>query len=160
MINLPTISFSYTSPDRQLLESHARRLSVSPPRDLSSENALGCIAVAIYHESRNEPTDGLYGVATVILNRSYSKRWPSHPCDVVRQPAQFSFMTSLVDFPEIRKGKSWNRSIKAAAYVLYNGPLESYSCSDHYHADYVDPSWNKSMITVKKVGLHIFYCSN
>jgi spore germination cell wall hydrolase CwlJ-like protein len=27
----------------------------------------------------------------------------------------------------------------------------------HYHADYVDPYWNRSMVKLAKIGRHIFY---
>jgi len=27
----------------------------------------------------------------------------------------------------------------------------------HYHADYVDPYWNQSMVRLTKIGRHIFY---
>jgi len=40
------------------------------------------------------------------------------------------------------------------AFDKYNGIVEG---ATHYHADYVDPAWNKTITLVTKVDDHIFY---
>lgn len=158
LISFP--AYSYTPPQIQDVLTDSRRLLQSPPSSLQKETALGCLAVAIYHESRGEPLDGQRAVASVILTRSLSPRWPSHPCEVVRQPYQFSFMTSHVDFPKINRGGAWTTAVKISAESLMTGPLSSLKGSDHYHADYVSPSWSKSMTLIEKRGLHLFFRSS
>ena len=52
---------------------------------------LTCIATAVYFEARSESIDGQLLVAETIINRALDPRWPSEPCDVVKQRNQFSF---------------------------------------------------------------------
>ena len=57
--------------------------------DLSEQEfnleATTCLALNIYHESRNEPLAGKIAVADVTLNRMYDTRYPNTICGVVRQ---------------------------------------------------------------------------
>ncbi len=51
-----------------------------------------CLALALYHEARGEPSTGQMMVAKVIVNRMESKKFPSDMCGVIMQPRQFSFV--------------------------------------------------------------------
>ena len=46
-----------------------------------------CLAQAIYHEARGESREGQLAVANVIINRAFSKKYPSTICGVVFQNA-------------------------------------------------------------------------
>jgi hypothetical protein len=58
--------------------------------DLSAD--LKCLAQAVYFEARGEPIEGQLAVAEVVINRARSGLYPDNYCDVVTQPAQFSFV--------------------------------------------------------------------
>lgn len=52
---------------------------------------IACLALNIYHEARGEGIKGMRAVASVVMNRVRSKLFPDTVCDVVSQPAQFSW---------------------------------------------------------------------
>lgn len=157
-------SFGYTPPNLQDLRADAARLLTTPPTSLRRETALGCLAVTIYHEARGEPVEGQVAVGSVVLVRVFDPRWPDTVCDVIRQPVQFSYLTRSggpadFDHAPIRKGTSWETAVRAAAYALLKGPLPELRGADHYHATYVDPTWNDSMEETARIGLHRFFLS-
>jgi spore germination cell wall hydrolase CwlJ-like protein len=45
-------------------------------------------------------------------------------------------------------------AIEVMAFDKYNGIVEG---ATHYHADYVDPAWNKTITLVTHIDDHIFY---
>ena len=56
----------------------------------------------------------------------------------------------------LNKAKSHPRWGEAFIITLY--PQTNYtSGADHFHADHIDPSWNKHMKVTAKIGRHIFY---
>jgi spore germination cell wall hydrolase CwlJ-like protein len=116
-----------------------------------------CLANAVYFEARSEPIEGQLAVAEVVLNRAASGKYPEGICEVVVQPAQFSFIVHG-QFPEAnRSSKAWRKAVAIAqiaqdklAGKLPEGVL-------WYHADYVRPIWRKALNEEAKIGLHIFY---
>jgi spore germination cell wall hydrolase CwlJ-like protein len=46
---------------------------------------LTCLALNVYHESKNQSIIGQYAVAQVTLNRVKDERFPNNICDVVKQ---------------------------------------------------------------------------
>jgi spore germination cell wall hydrolase CwlJ-like protein len=52
---------------------------------------LFCLAKNIFHEAGIETELGMFAVAQVTLNRVRNARYPDSICDVVMQPAQFSW---------------------------------------------------------------------
>ncbi len=57
-----------------------------------ASDAVACLASAIYFEAKGEPLVGQLAVASVILNRTRSGRFPADVCGVVTQRGQFSFV--------------------------------------------------------------------
>ena len=57
---------------------------------------VGCLALNIYHEARDESHDGQVAVAAVTLNRMQSASYPDTICGVVWQPHQFSWTRQQV----------------------------------------------------------------
>ena len=127
-----------------------------------------CLATAIYFEARSESQEGQLAVATVILNRSKSTHYPSSICGVVYQNAsrfngcQFSFACDgKSDLPE--DGRAWQAALAVTALALAggrmekNGKMQVVATATHYHADYVEPKWSKSLNRLTKIGRHIFY---
>ena len=139
---------------------------------------LHCLAMNVYHESRSENLAGKYAVADVVMNRVRDDRYPSDVCSVVyqaetkpswkdpdvlipkRNRCQFSWYCDgkSDDIISKKNNIAWRLAqdvaIEVLAFDKYNGIVEG---ATHYHADYVDPAWNKTITLVTKVDDHIFY---
>lgn len=125
--------------------------------------AQRCLAQAIYFEARSEPIAGWEAVADVVINRAVSDKYPASICGVVfqgqyrRHKCQFSFACDgLSDRPKHRG--LWRQALRVAGNKLVTfraGPATKQAT--HYHADYVDPYWNRSMVKLTQIGRHIFY---
>ena len=127
-----------------------------------------CLASAVYFEARSESQQGQLAVAMVILNRVKALHYPSTICGVVYQGAshlnacQFSFACDgEPDLPE--QGRAWDAALAVAALALADGEamadeqMRIVATATNYHADYVNPSWSKSLRRLTKIGRHIFY---
>lgn len=116
-----------------------------------------CLAVAVYFEAQGEPVEGQLAVAEVVLNRAASGEYPSSICDVVTQPAQFSFVRDG-SFPAIDRGSdAWRRAV-AVAHIAAEDLAGTLSADVlWYHADYVAPGWGRRLDRVTQIGAHIFY---
>ncbi|MGN6848827.1 MAG: cell wall hydrolase [Sphingomicrobium sp.] len=116
-----------------------------------------CLATAVYFEARGESVEGQLAVARVVMNRAASGRYPADWCGVVKQPAQFSFVRNG-QFPYADPNcDAWRKAeaiaeLAAANVVPSVGPDVLW-----YHADYVAPSWRRSLQEVQQIGAHIFY---
>ena len=140
-------------------------------KDLAQSETY-CLGQAIDHEARGEPEDGQWAVASVILNRVESPRYPDTVCDVVFQNAhmrnrcQFSFACdgrpddgghgNIID------RESWVKS-NLIAQVSYRQHLEGIQHEEalktalFYHTTAVSPSWASAYAEVASIGNHIFY---
>lgn len=141
-----------------------------------SSPELYCLAQNIYFESRADNLAGQYAVADVVLNRVNDTRYPNTICEVIqegpvskwlleekgkrvpiRNRCQFSwFCDGKTDVPyemdEWRKAQEIAYNIQVLS--LYRGITEG---ATHYHATYVDPSWNKRMQHIGRIGAHLFF---
>jgi spore germination cell wall hydrolase CwlJ-like protein len=125
--------------------------------------AQSCLARAVYFEARSESMVGQLAVATVILNRAKAANYPSSICGVVYQGAsrlnacQFSFACDgQSDLPKY--GRAWEAALAVAKMAFSDDrQLQIVAAATHYHADYVDPSWSRSLHRLTKIGRHIFY---
>lgn len=125
---------------------------------------LDCLARNIYHEAGNEPFEGKAAVAQVTLNRAESGKFPNDICKVVYQKnvvyekvlCQFSWYCEQATISRPKNQAVYNQSMEAAKKVLLEGfRLPSLTHAMYYHADYVNPKWNKEKVAT--VGRHIFY---
>lgn len=124
---------------------------------------LECLAMNIYKEAGYEPFEGKVAVAQVTLNRVADSDFPDDVCGVVYQKTkgtkvvcQFSWYCDKVHKTRPVGDKAYNESYEVAKKVLLeNFKLDSITEALYYHADYVNPKWNK--IKVAKIGRHIFY---
>lgn len=144
------------------MQQDAQRLFQAPPRTLTHETNLGCIAVTVFHEARGESIPGQRAVADVVIQRALvPNRWGSTPCDVV-QPVQFSYLDENRNFARINMNdpidrQSWERAVRVALTSLVMGPDPQLKGADHYHTHQVTPSWRLAMDVVQVIGNHIFY---
>lgn len=140
------------------------RTSVSPITAQVRQTQLDCLARNIYHEAGYEPFEGKVAVAQVTINRAESGEFPGDICRVVYQKnviyekvlCQFSWYCDQASFKKPMNGPVYYESMEVAKKVLLEGfRLQSIKGALYYHADYVNPKWNKK--PVAKVGHHIFY---
>ena len=127
---------------------------------------LACLTKNIYYEAAFEPYEGKLAVAQVVLNRANNPNFPSTICEVVYQRTlspnkmivcQFSWtcLKNLI----VKDKYAWEESEIVARKALTADKVHDKIAATnamYYHADYVNPGWNKRKI-VAKIGRHIFY---
>lgn len=128
------------------------------------EKELKCLADNIYFEAGYESFEGKVAVAQVTLNRVNNPKWSSDVCKVVYQKnvvyekvvCQFSWYCEQGPTYKISNKQVYSESMVVAKKVLLEGfRLPSVNKALYYHADYVNPKWNKPKVA--KIGRHIFY---
>ena len=141
-------------------------LHAAQPFDISGSNvdqqrALLCLSQAVYYEAGFEPLEGRRAVAQVVLNRLRHPAFPKSICGVVYQGAgtgtcQFTFVCDGALYR--RPAEDAWRQAEAVARAALAGYVErSVGEATHYHADYVAPTWRRSLTEVQQIGAHIFY---
>ena len=148
---------------------------------------LHCMAQNIYFEAGNQSKTGMIAVAQTTMNRVRDRRFPNTVCEVVfegpireswktrqdpeladnerifypiKNRCQFSWYcdgkADVIPYPEnnISWRKSQDVALEVMAFDRYSGIVEG---ATHYHADYVDPDWSKTITLVTKIDNHIFY---
>ena len=130
-----------------------------------------CLAQAIYHEARGESREGQLAVANVIINRAFSKKYPSTICGVVFQNAdkgrykcQFTFACDGRS-DEGRERAAWNRSLQLAEDAFHefqqgDRPGVIPNSALYYHTTAVAPKWSHTFRRVAAIGSHVFYSQN
>ncbi|MCF6325661.1 MAG: cell wall hydrolase [Devosiaceae bacterium] len=159
--------------DQNMLLSYVANTYVPTTTRLANNRASrDCLAKAVYHEARGEPEAGQWAVATVILNRVNSSRYPSSVCDVVYQNAalrnrcQFSFACDgISDVGGI--GNKIVRQSWVKANLIADTALERFNDGQsqdnlpesvlYYHSLSVSPGWATRMKSVAQIGQHVFY---
>lgn len=160
---------------QQLLLAYVQDSYVSTNNQLENlAQSRECLAQAIYHEARGEPEEGQWAVATVILNRVESSRYPTSVCGVVFQNAsrqnrcQFSFACD----GQSDEGGIGNRIVRESwvkANLIARTALNRFVAGESqnnlapsvlfYHNRSVSPRWASAMENVAQIGGHIFYSS-
>ena len=128
------------------------------------ERRMQCMTQNIYWEAASEPAEGKLAVAQVVMNRVESGKFPGDPCQVVHQKnvvyervlCQFSWYCENTSKTKPVYKKLWDESAEAAKMVMIEGyRIPELKDALYYHADYVNPQWNKKRVA--KIGRHIFY---
>jgi spore germination cell wall hydrolase CwlJ-like protein len=128
------------------------------------DRQLTCLARNIYYEAGSEPFEGKVAVAQVTLNRVESGKFPDDVCKTIYQKnvfyekvvCQFSwYCDRAATIRPIHKGNYDESMVAAKKVLLENFRLPSLKDALFYHADYVNPGWNKEKVA--KIGRHIFY---
>lgn len=126
-----------------------------------SEADIHCLQQNIYFEARNQSALGQRAVAWVTLNRMVDDRYPDTVCEVVWQSKQFSWThDGKADRPAANEQAEWQQAEFIARSVMRQWAFDQESPvqdADHYHADYVSPSWAAHGERLVKVDSHIFY---
>lgn len=128
------------------------------------EKQLACLTKNIYWEAASEPFEGKVAVAQVTLNRVESGKFADTVCGVVYQKTslnsksvcQFSWFCENNHLVKTVHQPLYRESEEVAKMVLLEGfRLKSVNEALYYHADYVNPKWNK--LKVSQIGRHVFY---
>jgi spore germination cell wall hydrolase CwlJ-like protein len=139
----------------------------SRPSTITAEirdQQLECLAKNIYYEAGHEAFEGKAAVAQVTINRANSGRFPADICKVVYQKnvaydrvlCQFSWYCETATIMKPKNTTVYRECQEVAKKVLLEGfRLPSLKTAMYYHADYVNPGWNKRKIA--QIGRHIFY---
>lgn len=128
--------------------------AVAAQDSAAADEALQCLAGAIYFESKGEPLTGQLAVAEVIINRAKSGRFPTNVCAVVKQRGQFSFVRGG-QIPNINAGAAYRTAIAVAKVALasaWNSPAQK---ALYFNTPDRRPSVRA--IKVASIGNHVFY---
>ena len=121
------------------------------------DEQTNCLATAVYFEARGESVEGQMAVARVVMNRAASGRYPPDWCGVVKQHAQFSFVRHG-EFPYVdTNSTAWQKAEAVAELAAANVVPSLSNDVLWYHANYVAPTWRRSLVEVQQIGAHIFY---
>ncbi|MCY4149322.1 MAG: cell wall hydrolase [Gammaproteobacteria bacterium] len=118
---------------------------------------LRCLALNIYHEARGESISGQKAIASVIMNRVRSQKYPDSICEVVWQPKQFSWTTTHERHHVVTDPRAWKMALIIANITLAGYEYARVGEATHYHASSVDPYWAAYGQFVVRIGGHIFY---
>lgn len=121
---------------------------------IAMDEALECLAIAIYHESKGEPLEGQLAVAQVILNRVENGRFGADVCGVITAPRQFSFVRGG-RIPPPNHSASFETARAIAIIATASGWTDVVGDATHFHATRVNPGWR--LQRVARIGNHIFY---
>lgn len=128
--------------------------AVAAQSDAAEDEAIRCIAGAIFYEAKGEPLAGQLAVAEVILNRAKSGRFPADVCDVVLQRGQFGFVRGGA-IPTINVAHAaWKRAVAVAKVAMadaWNSPA-----ADALYFNAVRRAPGRA-VRVASIGNHIFY---
>ena len=87
----------------------------------SADDETACVALAVYYESRGETIRGQRAVASVVMNRARSGRFPESACGVLFQRSQFSFIKGHALTPA---GGSWDTAMQIAREFVARADTE------------------------------------
>jgi len=131
-----------------------------------------CLALNVYHESRDQSRIGMVAVAQVVLNRVRDPRFPNTICNVVQQqrfydPPGSPIRIDNCQFSWYCDGKSdapteeiaWHTAQMQAAHAYYMYSIE-YDITEgatHYHSTSVSPEWSSTKVHIVDIDNHKFY---
>jgi len=141
--------------------------------------ALMCLALNAYWEAGNQDYNSMVAVNQVVMNRVASDRYPNEPCEVifegptrpswknpeehypVRHRCQFSWYcdgkSDEVNKDNEEEYQAWMRALRSSMQVLSGSVDDMVDGALWYHADYVNPKWNRDLEITVIHGDHIFY---
>jgi len=133
--------------------------------------AIFCLALNVFHESRNQSLIGQIATAQVVMNRVKDERYPDTVCEVVKQGETYSWkpdypVRNRCQFSWYCDGKSdepdrnsfaWEKAVTVAHGVYYGNLDDFVEGATHYHAYYVSPEWASSKTYITRIDDHIFY---
>jgi spore germination cell wall hydrolase CwlJ-like protein len=122
----------------------------------TGDDAVACVAEAVYYEARGRGNEARAAVAHVILNRADHAEFPDTVCAVVDDGCQFSYRC------DGRPERLAERDERAAAYrvaerVLDGAVPDPTGGALFFHAEGARPGWFASRPRVGEIGGNVFY---
>ena len=119
-----------------------------------SKAEITCLTKNAYHEAGNQGEKGILATVFVVLNRTKDSRFPSSPCRVISQTAQFSWYGK----GKVVKDHKTYKEIEVLVREVVSGKHRDVTRgSVFFHSTKVKPSWCKKMTKTVKIGDHVFY---
>lgn len=128
--------------------------SAQPADPRFSDIQIECLARAMWAEAGNQPVKGQIAVAEVIIHRTADRRFKERPCDVIRQPRQFSIVEHG-SIPQIPDDGIAGRLRLLARMVVAGRARSGIGDALFFHATYVSPKW--TLKRLGRIGDHVFY---
>lgn len=124
-----------------------------------SDSDRTALVDTIIAEAGGEGTDGMKAVAAVIKNRA--DRRGKSPLDIIKEPDQFTGYSKPGEGAlKAMKDPVIRQEAENVLNGMFSGSIaDPTGGADHYHADYVNPSWAGKMKETAKIGRHLFYTS-
>ena len=152
-----------TAPDGDVTDSDDEQVAyptlaaaiAAQDRSEPSDEALRCLAGAVYYESRGEPLAGQLAVAEVVLNRAASGRFGSNVCRVITQPGQFSFVRGGRVPTPARRNADWTTAIAVAKVAMTEAWESTASKALYFHARRISTAFARPRLAT--IGNHVFY---
>lgn len=116
---------------------------------------MKCMADNLHHEARVDGVAGMAAVASVVMNRVASPRYPNTVCKVVHQRKQFSW-TMYKRLKRQKLKHDW-KTLMVATLALNGQLIDKTGGATHYHALYVMPYWAAHLPFTVQIGMHLFY---
>ena len=132
----------------------------APARAATAQQEVGCLAQAIYFESRGEPEGGMLAVGHVVLNRSRDPGFPHGICGVVYQRSggscQFSFACDgRSDRP--RDNADWAQSMALAKAIYAGRTTDPTRGALWFHRTSVRSDMGPGIRRSTRIGHHVFF---
>lgn len=131
--------------------------SAAPKEDHISGSDLTCLALNVYREARNQPTEGQLAVAHVTLNRYETTDLPTI-CDVVFKDGYFAWTKDpkiVHEWP--RDEVAWETAQRIARQALADPKADPVKGSTYFHTVSTEPDWAPGLVKVGRIGDHVFY---
>jgi len=126
-----------------------------------AEDAVNCLALALYWEAKGEGVEGMLAVASVVLNRVAHPQFPDTVCGVVKQggeqpPCQFSWWCDgLSDRPN--EAPAWRLAQRLARSSISRMPQDVTRGALFFHNTSIATPWGRKRERTVQIGRHIFY---
>lgn len=139
-------------------------------KSVGTDKSAECLALNMYHETRDQDIAGSLAVTIVVLNRVNDNRFPNTICGVIKEgpthtsglpiknKCQFSWYCDGEDDKPYDR-VMYNKMYTLAKSILINETLllDITNGATHYHATYVSPDWSKTKTRTVQIQDHIFY---
>lgn len=123
-----------------------------------SDNMCLFLAEVGYHEARGESDKGVKSVMFVVLQRvADQKRWANTVKGVLRQPAQFSYVSDGSLERGVVEKKRYKEIMVIAHRVLNGDTINPVPKANHFHTTSLTRAWTKNMRVVAVIGNHVFF---
>lgn len=120
-----------------------------------SKEQIECLSINAYMEARGEGEKGMQAVTWVVLNRIKHPAYPSTPCAVIKQPQQFSWVSSKP--VQVKEKDAYTQAERVVEGVLSGKLKDNTNSSTHFHSTRIKPVWANRLSYTTTIGSHCFY---